>query len=77
VVYEVALTTGQTPPEWLPESTRVHPVPAGVDRDTLQKAIAGIDASTALPLDYILTTGASKALVKAGRREAVPVVSLP
>jgi hypothetical protein len=28
-------------------------------------------------LDFILTTGASKALVKAGLREAVPVISLP
>ncbi|MEN9974477.1 MAG: hypothetical protein RLZZ282_483, partial [Verrucomicrobiota bacterium] len=27
--------------------------------------------------DFILTTGASVALVKAGRREVVPVISLP
>jgi KDO2-lipid IV(A) lauroyltransferase len=77
VVYEVVLASDQTLPAWLPKTTRVHTVAAGADRGTLQKAIAGIDAGAALPLDFILTTGASKALVKAGRREVVPVVSLP
>ena len=77
VEYEVALTSSAAPPAWLPESTRVHRVPSGADLETLRKSIAAIDESAALPLDFILTAGASKALVKAGRREAVPVISLP
>ncbi|MCX6865633.1 MAG: lysophospholipid acyltransferase family protein, partial [Verrucomicrobia bacterium] len=77
VVYEAALTEGRGLPAWLPEGTRVHTVPSAGDCGTLRKAIAGIDAAAALPLDFILTTGASKGLVKAGRLEAVPVVSLP
>ena len=77
VVYEVVLTNGQEPPGWLAEATRIHTVPVGGGRDTLRKAIAGIDAGAVLPLDFILTTGASKGLVKAGRRESVPVISLP
>ena len=60
------------------ETTRIHPVPAaGADRDTLTRALVAIDESAALPLDFVLATGASKALVKVGRREAIPVVLLP
>lgn len=77
VVYEVALTAGRVRPAWLPESTRIHTLEAGSDRATLQQAIADIDCSTALPLDFILTRDASKELVKACRREAVPIIPLP
>lgn len=77
VVYEVAVTAGWSLPTWLPSSTRVHPVSAGEGRRALQKAIAAIDESAALPLDFILTVGASKALIEAGRGEAVPVIPLP
>jgi hypothetical protein len=77
VVNEVALTSGAARPSWLPETTRVHEVPASADRDTLQKHIAAIDQSTVLPLDYILAPGAPKTLVKAGHREAITVISLP
>lgn len=77
VVYEVALTSGQAPPSWLPAATRAHVVPAGADRRTLQQTLAAIDAAAALPLDFILATGPSAALVEAGRREAVAVISLP
>jgi KDO2-lipid IV(A) lauroyltransferase len=77
VVYEVALTSGTARPSWLPETTRIHEVPASTDRDTLQKHIATIDGSTVLPLDYILAPGAPKTLVKAGHREAITVISLP
>ena len=77
VVYEAALTELQVPPAWLPEGTRVHTVPSARDCGTLREAIAGIDNGAALPVDFILTTGASRVLVKAGRLEAVPVVSLP
>lgn len=77
VVYEVAVAVGRGVPAWLPAATRVHPVAAGEGRATLQRAITTIDESAALPLDFILTVGASEALVEAGRREAVPVISLP
>ena len=75
--YEVALTSDQTGPVWLPEDTCLHRVSPAADRDSLRKSIAAIDESAVLPVDFILTTGAPKALCKAGRREAVPVVSLP
>lgn len=77
VSYEVVLEPGREVPPWLPENTRVHRSDAAADRDKLAKAIAAMDAASALPLDFILTTAAPKALVKAARREAVPVVSLP
>jgi KDO2-lipid IV(A) lauroyltransferase len=77
VVYEVVLPAGGVMPGWLPEGTRLHSVSAGDDRASLQRAIAAIDESAALPLDFILTAGAGKVLVEAGRREAVPVISLP
>ena len=77
VVYEVALTSGQALPSWLPGATRCHEVAQTADRAALQQAIVAMDESAALPLDFILATGASAALVEAGRREAVPVISLP
>ena len=77
VVYEIALAAGNPPPAWLPDSARVHRVPEAADRDTRRKIITGIDESAALPLDFILTHDAPKSLIKAGRREAVPVISLP
>lgn len=77
VVYEVAMTSGHELPSWLPESTRVHVVPAEADRTSLQKVIDQIDTSAALPLDFILTSGLNHLLYKAARREAIPVISLP
>jgi KDO2-lipid IV(A) lauroyltransferase len=77
VVYEAVLTNEQALPCWLPASTRVHRVSFGADRKTLQQSITAIDSSADLPLDFILTAGASKVLQKAGRREAVPVIFLP
>jgi KDO2-lipid IV(A) lauroyltransferase len=76
VVYEVALRPGQALPAWLPGSTRCHALPPATNRGALQKAIAAMDESAALPLDFILASGATAALVEAGRREAVPVISL-
>jgi KDO2-lipid IV(A) lauroyltransferase len=77
VVYEAALTSGRPLPPWLPASTVVHTVKPTSDRKELQAIIASIDGSAALPIDFILAPGASGDLVKAGRREAIPVVSLP
>jgi KDO2-lipid IV(A) lauroyltransferase len=75
VIYEAVLEPDRALPHWLPENTRVHRITATTDRDELAKAIAEMDASTALPVDFILTNAAPKVLVKAARREAVPVVS--
>ena len=77
VVYEVALTKGAVKPSSLPDSTIVHMVDSTIDSNALQQAIATIDAAAALPIDFILAPKACKDLIKAGRREAVPVVSLP
>jgi len=76
VVYEVAIAPGRTLPSWMPENARVHEATPDADQAAHQESIAAIDESAALPLDFILTTGASKVLVKAGQREAIPVVSL-
>ena len=77
LIYEAAIKQGSPPPDWLPASVKTHAVIPGADRDSLRKIIARIDESAMMPLDYILTRGAPKALVKAARREAVPLVSLP
>lgn len=77
VVYEIALTHDGQRPAWVAESATVHRVPAPVSNRVLAKALAAIDQATALPLDFILAPGASAALVSAGRRESVPVISLP
>ncbi len=54
-----------------------HTGPDRDDRDGLEAFIELIDASAALPLDYILTSNASQALVKAARLNSIPLVSLP
>lgn len=74
VVYEVAVSGDTRPPDWLPETTRVHRVEASTDRETLRREIARIDADHALPLDFILAPKAPKALVKEGAREVIPVI---
>lgn len=77
MVYEAAMATDGPPPPWLPESTRVHVVPAAGGRGKLRKVIAAIDQAAALPLDFILAAGEAGEIVKASRREAVPVIVLP
>ncbi|MEI6675457.1 MAG: hypothetical protein WCO57_09795, partial [Verrucomicrobiota bacterium] len=76
VNYEVALDPDQSPPSWLPESTRRHSVPRSTDRNSLRKFIEAVDLAAALPLDFIITSEAPKALVKASRREGIPLISL-
>jgi len=76
VNYEVVLANGQTPPSWISGSEIIHTVPAAGDARTLQKAIAIIDLAAALPVDYIIARGASKALAKAALRESIRLVSL-
>lgn len=76
VVYEIVLAPGQQKPAWLKGSETIHTVPLTEDRDRLRKSIAAIDLAAALPIDYILTRAASKPLLKAARRESIPLVSL-
>jgi KDO2-lipid IV(A) lauroyltransferase len=77
VIYEVVLAPGQQRPTWLNGSETIHIVPYSADRSVLQKTIATIDLAAALPIDYILTHAAPKALAKAARRESISLVSLP
>jgi len=76
VVYEAVLEPGQALPTWLPEATRVHTAPRGAERRTLRKLISAMDLAAVLPVDYIITRTAPKALVKACRSEAIPLLSL-
>lgn len=77
VLYEIALESGQDFPEWLEKSTRVHFIPTETnDAMKLAKIISAIDASAALPLDFILAGNASPPLLKACRDELVPIVVL-
>jgi len=76
VIYEIVLAPGQQVPEWFSGSGKHHSAPPEANRATYQKIIAAIDRDHALPIDYILTTGAPKALLKASSREAIPLISL-
>jgi KDO2-lipid IV(A) lauroyltransferase len=76
VEYEAVLAPDEPPPAWLPAATRVHSGPAGGERDELRQILATIDAAAALPVDFVVTFGATKALTKACRREGVPLVAL-
>ncbi len=66
-----------THPDVIYEVISRHAGPVRDDRDSLVKYLEMIDASAALPIDYILTCKAPKALVKAARRNSIPLVSLP
>lgn len=66
-----------THPDVCYETIPATAVPEDADRDFLQKFIAEIDRAHPLPLDFIITSQASKALVKAASRESIPLISLP
>ncbi len=76
VIYEIVLADGQEKPAWLAGSEILHAVPVTHDRDILRKSIETIDLAAGLPVDYILTCDAPRALVKAARKESIPLVSL-
>lgn len=76
VIYEIVLAPGQEKPSWLTGTEIVHTAPATNDRDLLRKSIETIDLAAGLPIDYILTCNASKGLVKAAKKESIPLVSL-
>ena len=65
-----------TPAGWTVPEEWTHP-DVIYETVTEPRDLAEIDASAALPIDYILTCRASKALVKAAERESIPLVSLP
>lgn len=77
VIYELVLAPGQPVPDWFSGSEKHHTAPAAADRKTYQKIITAIDRDHALPIDYILTPAAPKALSKAARREFTQLISLP
>ncbi|MES2477103.1 MAG: hypothetical protein V4640_15060 [Verrucomicrobiota bacterium] len=77
VIYEVvAPHAGPVPPRQF-GNLHFHAGPDAGDRDALATYLEKIDASAALPIDFILTCGASKALEKAARRVTIPLISLP
>lgn len=76
VIYEVALAKGQPCPAWIPEGSQIHQVEISGDKKQLAEEIRRIDESHGLPLDYVLTVGASKILAKALKGESIPLVSL-
>lgn len=76
VIYEIVLAPGQARPSWATGTEPLHTVSVTNDRKEMAKALATIDAAHGLPIDYILTAGASKALKKASDAESIPLVSL-
>lgn len=70
----------QIPAEWTHPDVNYETLPLTAtpptNRDGLVKFLAKIDAAHPLPIDYILTCHASKALIKAARRLAIPLISL-
>ncbi|MES2921497.1 MAG: hypothetical protein V4819_08125 [Verrucomicrobiota bacterium] len=77
VIYEVVPHRDGPIPARSYGNLYLHAGPDRDDRDSLAAFLEKIDASAALPIDYILTCKASKALVKAARLNSIPLVSLP
>lgn len=75
VVYEFAKETGTANPIWLPENAVVHEVSAIKTISDIQREITHIDASAALPLDFILAGCHDNFLRRAARREAIQFFS--
>lgn len=73
VIYEIALQTHATTPDWLPSTAKIHRIPSA----SLRKAVASIDTAAALPLDFILTHGPHPALTRAAATLSIPVICLP
>jgi hypothetical protein len=53
----------------------IHQIDATGDV-SLGKFLADIDRASLLPVDFILTCNATNALIKAARREGIPLISL-
>lgn len=75
VVYEVVIDRRIPPRSY--EKLYLHAGPDHDDRDSLIQFLEKTDESAPLPIDFILTTRATKALAKAARRLSIPLISLP
>lgn len=72
----------QLPDEWTHPDVNYETIPKTADppptaRCKLTDLLEKIDAAHALPIDYILTCHASKALIHAARSKSIPLISLP
>ena len=77
VIYEgVPKHAGPIPPRSY-ENLYLHAGPDHDDRASLTEYLERIDTAAPLPIDFILTCNASKALIKAARRNSIPLISLP
>jgi hypothetical protein len=76
VCYELALADGQPAPQSFGKDITIHRVTPANDISQLKQTISKIDASAALPLDFILVTQSNAALAKAAKQETIPLVSL-
>lgn len=77
VIYEVVSPNDGPVPSRKLENLHCHAGPDHRDPKNLTDFLEKIDASAPLPIDFILTTGASKDLVKAAQRATIPLISLP
>lgn len=75
VIYEFAKESGTSTPAWVPEQAIVHEVSAMKSIADQQREIARIDASAALPLDFVLAGCHDNSLRRAARREAIQFFS--
>lgn len=68
----------QVPEKWTHPDVIYETVEStdATDLDSLRKVLAEIDSSKPLPIDFILTCNAPKTLVKAAKREGIPLISL-
>ncbi len=77
VIYEVIASHAFPVPPRKLQNLHFHAGPDAYDRVSLEKTLNRIDASAALPIDFILTCGASSDLEKAAERLSIPLISLP
>lgn len=77
VIYEVIPPQGGPVRPRKLENLYCHVGPDARDHGGLAGYLEKIDASAALPIDFILTTGASGELEQAARRVSIPLISLP
>ena len=76
VIYEVVPHRAGPVPARSFGNLYLHAGPDRDDRDSLAAYLEKIDASAALPIDFILTCNASKALAKAARLNSIQLISL-
>ena len=75
VMYEFAKESGTSTPAWLPEQAVLHEVSTMKSISDRQREIARIDASAALPLDFVIAGCHDNSLRRAARREAIQFFS--